>query len=169
MKKQKCFLFFLLLAFSLSLDAQNEKFKALFMYNFTKYIEWPSSTRNGDFVIGILGSSPLTAELKTIAGKQKVGSQSIVVKVFETVDEIQNCQILFIPAAKSTMIGSVLTKTSGLNTLIVSEKEGMASQGAGINYVSDGSKLKYEICKSNIQKHGLTVSSSLLSLGIEVN
>ena len=33
-------------------QAQNEKFKALFMYNFTKYVEWPTSLKSGNFVFG---------------------------------------------------------------------------------------------------------------------
>jgi len=33
----------------------------------------------------------------------------------------------------------------------------------------DGDRLKYEVNKSNIEKKGLTVSNSLLALGIVVN
>lgn len=149
--------------------SQNEKFKALFMYNFTKYIEWPSSQRSGDFIIGVLGSSILSDELKTIAGKQKVGSQNIVVKVFNTVENIENCHIIYIPPSKSSQLSSVLSKISGKNTLVITDKDGLANQGAGINYVLDGDKLKYEVSKNNIEKKGLIVSSSLLALGIVVN
>lgn len=169
MKKVKYLFIILFIALVCKLNAQNEKFKALFMYNFTKYIEWPSNERSGDFIIGVLGNSPLTSELKTIAGKQKVGVQPIVVKVFETVEEIQKCHILFIPASKSAMLPAILSKTTSLSTLLVGESTGFASLGGCINYVSDGSKLKYEVSKSNIEKHGLVVSSSLISLGIEVN
>jgi hypothetical protein len=139
------------------------------MYNFTKYIEWPASQRSGDFVIGVLGSTTLTEELKTIAGKQKVGSQNIVVKVFATVDEIESCHILYIPPSKSSQLSLVINKTSGKNTLIITDKEGLAVQGAGINYVLDGDKLKYEVSKNNIEKRGVSVSSSLLALGIVIN
>jgi hypothetical protein len=149
--------------------AQNEKFKALFMYNFTKYIEWPASVRQGDFVIGVLGNSSLTKELETIASKQKVGSQAIVVKVFNDVKDIDNCHILYISPGKSSVINSAVDKLNGKSTLIISDKNGLALQGAGINYVSDGDKIKYEINKKNIDKHGLTVNSALLALGVVVS
>ncbi len=169
MKNVICLFAFLGFMGCLNSKAQNEKFKALFMYNFTKYIEWPAVQRQGDFIIGVLGNSPLTKELEIIAERQKIGLQNIVVKTFASVDEIQSCHILYLPSSKSANISQVVAKLSGKNTLIISDKAGLALQGAGINYVMDGDKLKYEINKSNIENKGLAVSNTLLSLGIVVS
>ena len=149
--------------------AQNEKFKALFMYNFTKYIEWPAAARQGDFVIGVLGNSPMTKELEIIAGKQKVGSQNIVVKTFNTIEEVTNCQILYIPTAKSSSLPQVIDKVNGKSVLLVTDKDGLAKQGACINYVKDGDRIKYELNRNNVEKRGMVVNSSLVTLGIPVN
>jgi hypothetical protein len=148
---------------------QSEKFKALFIYNFTKYIEWPTAMRSGDFVIGIYGNSTLTTELQVIASKQKVGNQAIKIKTFSAISDITKCHILFISASKSSSLGNILATLGKANTLVVTDKEGLAHYGSGINFVMDGDKLNYEINKANIQKQGLTVSGTLLSLGIAVN
>jgi hypothetical protein len=168
MKKIFLLLFYLAITANSQTFAQAEKFKALFMYNFTKYIEWPVSSRQGDFVIGILGNSPITKELEVISGKQKVGSQSIVVKTFASVDAIEVCHIIYLPPSKSGQISSVSEKMAGKNTLIIADKEGLALQGAAINFIMDGDKIKYEVNKSNINHYGLAVNSSLLALGISV-
>jgi hypothetical protein len=149
--------------------AQSEKFKALFMYNFTKYIEWPATVRQGDFVIGILGSSPMAKELEIIAGKQKVGSQNIMVKTFNSINEIDNCQILYVPPTKSSSIAQIIEKLAGKSVLVVTDKEGLATQGACINYVQDGDRIKYELNRKNIEKRGMVVNSALVTLGIAVN
>jgi hypothetical protein len=149
--------------------AQSEKFKALFMYNFTKYIEWPATVRQGDFIIGILGNSPMTKELEIIAGKQKVGTQSILVKTFNSIDEIDNCHILYVPASKSSSLAQIIEKLSGKSVLVVTDKEGLATQGSCINYIKDGDRIKYELNKKNIEKRGMVVSSNLVTLGISVN
>lgn len=169
MKRILCLLFYLSLLGWQHVDAQNEKFKALFMYNFTKYIEWPAASRSGEFVIGVLGNSALTDELKTIASKQKVGSQNIVVKTFSSVDEIDNCHIIYIPPSKSTQLAAVIAKIGTKPILIISDKNGLAAQGSGINYIMDGDKLKYEVNRGSIEKKGMVVSSALLALGISVN
>jgi hypothetical protein len=169
MKKIHILSLFLCLCVWYSANAQDEKFKALFMYNFTKYIEWPAGQRQGNFVIGVIGNPLLAVELNTIAGKQKVGTQTIVVKTFNSVDEIDNCQIIYLGRTKCNLINSVLDKLTGKNTLIITDKEGMALHGAGINYVMDGDRLKYEVNRTNIEKKGLVVSNALLALGISVS
>ncbi len=152
-----------------TLNAQNEKFKALFLYNFTKYIEWPANLRQGDFVVGVFGNPSLALELQTIATKQKVGSQNIIIKAINSVDEIENCHVLYVGHGKCSAITTVLSKLNGKNTLLITDKEGMALQGAGINYIMDGDRLKYEVNRGNIEKKGLVVSSSLLALGVTVS
>ncbi|NCP46301.1 MAG: YfiR family protein, partial [Flavobacteriales bacterium] len=58
---KKIFISFLLLAFALGLFAQNDKNKedgarqALFIYNFSKYIEWSNFNSLKEFKIGVIG------------------------------------------------------------------------------------------------------------------
>lgn len=148
--------------------AQQEKFKALFMYNFTKNIDWPAQYYKGDFVIGILGNTPLSRELKTIAQTKKIGGQKLVVKNYSNVSQIENCHIIYIPTYKSKYLEQVILKIKGKSVLIITDNEGLALEGAGINYIMDGNKIKFEINSQNIENNGLKVSSSLIKLGIPV-
>src|SRR4028119_2478204 len=61
------------------------KYHSVFIYNFIKYIQWPSSAQSGDFVIGVLGSSGIIPELEKMASTKTVGSQKIVVRRFNSV------------------------------------------------------------------------------------
>lgn len=147
---------------------QDEKFKALFMYNFTKNIDWPSGMKSGNFVIGVLGESSIAKEMKIIGEKKKIGNQNLVVISYKNVNEIGDCHIVFVSAGKCKDFSSLLTKCSVKNILIISEKEGAIQMGAGINYVKDGNKIKFEINPKNIEKYGLKVSTSLIQLGMIV-
>jgi YfiR/HmsC-like len=167
-----CSLFiFLALAFSSYKQTAdpNAKIKVIFIYNFTKYIEWPSSYKNGDFVIGVLGHASLLPDLEILAKTKTIGSQKCVVKSFATVADIQKCHILFIPVEKSDELDAVLKKIKGLSTLVVTEKAGLARRGSVINFVNVENKQKFELNKTNASKNGLVVSSNLLSLGITVD
>ncbi|MBR5642849.1 MAG: YfiR family protein [Salinivirgaceae bacterium] len=72
-----------LIALSITAKAQDEKFKALFMYNFTKYIEWPQNKQSGDFVIGVIGNPAIVGELNAIAQRKTVGSQAIKISMLK--------------------------------------------------------------------------------------
>ena len=166
---KKLLLFLCALFFIAGASAQNEMFKALFMYNFTKDIDWPDSYKQGDFVIGVLGNSEIIAELNKIAQKKKVGGQQIKVKKFTAVNDIEKCNILYLPENKSSQLSAALEKLTDKPTLIITDKPGLAQEGAGINYVTVDGGQKFEINRNNIQARGLKINSFLLSLGIVVD
>ncbi len=168
MKRKVFFLLLFLLCPFVRSMAQNEMFKALFMYNFTKNVEWPADMRQGDFVIAVLGDSPVIAELQKVAASKKVGQQSIIVKKVDNAGAIDKCHILYLPAEKSSDFSAVLSKVDGKPILLVTDKDGLAQQGACINYVIVSGKLNFEINKSRFQKQGLQMSSSLTNLGIVI-
>ena len=168
--KQKYLLTGLLLLFFVSAGySQDAKFKALFMYNFTKYIEWPVEKQKGDFVIGIYGSSPINKELAIIAQKKKVGTQPIIVRQINTYSEMKGCNILFIPENRSMKIEEIVSNCSGKGTVLITEKEGMANSYSGLNYVTVSGRQSFEVNRENLEKQGVKVNSVLLSLGIVVH
>src|SRR5690606_31601379 len=60
-----------LLAGSLHAQTTNYKTYSVFLYSFTKYIEWPQDAREGDFVIAVVGNQKLLQEMQTaVAGRK---------------------------------------------------------------------------------------------------
>jgi hypothetical protein len=65
----------------------NAKCKAIYLYNFTKYIEWPEDYKTGNFVIGVYGNYPmLLTELNRMASTKTAGSQKFEIKSVNTVE-----------------------------------------------------------------------------------
>jgi hypothetical protein len=149
------------------LNAQDEKMKAIFVYNFTRYIGWPE--KQGNFVIYVLGKSPISTELQEIALKKKVGSAAIEIRNINAPEEISGGQIVYVIAAKTAVLPSLQARSQADHLLIITEKAGACKSGGGINFVNKDGKLIFEISRNNLAKSGLTVSASLYPLGIEVN
>jgi hypothetical protein len=136
--------------------------QASFIYNFTRYIEWPAANKSGDFVIGVFASSPMYNELQSFTTNKKVGSQNIVVKKIKSVDEVNGVHILFVPFEKTKELSSIEGKIGESKTIIITEKTGAIEQGATINFIlSEDNKLKYETKTSNATKIGLKCNSVL--------
>lgn len=161
----------LLLCFSKRTYSQEKNYKAysVYVYNFIKYIEWPEDTKKGDFVIAIIGNSPISAELKTLAATKKANGQTIVIKQFASVAEVDKCQILYISAGKSSVLKEAIEKTKNMSALLIAEREGLAKKGAGINFVTlEDETLKFEVNKKVIEAHNLKIPKVLFSLGLVV-
>ena len=168
------FIFSVLTAFTPNRLVQNvdtnAKIKAVFIYNFTKYIEWPSDYQSGEFTIGILGENEaLYNELNKMSKVKKVSNQSFSIKTFNSISEVSNPHILYIPRDSTEELSKAVTKLKGKSTLIVTEKPGMAKQGSAINFVIVGNRQKFELNKANVLKHNLKVASALENLAVLVN
>lgn len=148
----------------------NARIKAMFLYNFTKYIEWPAAYKEGNFVIGILGNnSTLLAELNKMASQKMAGNQKLEIRSLSSVEGASKCHIVYIQPDKGGELPDVLSKVKGKSALVITEKPGLAKQGAAINFVVQENKQKFELNKSNAEKYNLKVSSNLASLAIVVD
>ncbi|MBK7183932.1 MAG: YfiR family protein [Bacteroidetes bacterium] len=150
-------------------EEANAKIKAIYIYNFTKYIEWPQDYKTGNFIVGVLGSnSSLLGELNKMASAKTVGTQKFEIKNIASAAEATNCHIVYILNDKSTQLADVVGKVKGKSALIVTDKEGLASKGAAINFVIVENKQKIELNKSNIERYKLKVAEQLVSMAVPV-
>lgn len=142
--------------------------KALFLYNFGSYVEWPSSAFDGEaqpFVIGILGASPVESTLQEIAATRRIDGRQIVVKRFAEATALTQCQILFITDSVSRQSQqAAVAQLQGREVLIVGETHGFAMHGAVVNFYIESNKIRFEINVDAAKRHHLKISSKLLAL-----
>jgi hypothetical protein len=148
---------------------QTATFKALFLFNFTKNINWPASHAGGsELVVTVLGDDEITAELEKIAKVKKAGNKSIKVVKAKSINEVGNSHIVFLGSSKSSLMSSLSHAQQDKPVLLVADKGGLCKQGAAISFLTMNGKLRYEICKQQIEAHQLQVTQKVLSLGIDV-
>lgn len=160
----KRFLFLVIAIVSVStLNAQDAKYKALFMYHFTKQIEWPASDKEGDFVICVVNQQEILNQLRTVTGGKTAGSQSFSVVGVKTIDEVSKCHILYLPFAdcKAEKLEAVLAKLGNSSTLVVADRPGSLKNGACVNFLLVDGKVKFEINEPAMNDRKLKVGSQL--------
>jgi hypothetical protein len=136
------------------------KAQANFIYNFTKFFDWPQTEKTGDFVIGVLGSKNLFGDLQVVTAGKKNITQNIVVKYFKNDNEVSKCHVIFIDALKSNSITKIHDKT-GVHCLIISDSQSAIAKGAIIEFILDGQRLKYRFSQENALNHGLKFHSKV--------
>ncbi len=145
---------------------QNYKMHSVFIYSFTRYVQWPDPYNQGDFEILVLGDSPIFEELKAMAQAKKVGDRVIKVTKIKAASEIRKCNMFFLPAAKSAAISEVMEKVNTQSILVVSEEVGLGVKGSDINFIVKDGKLAFELNQASVNKQGLKVSNELTRLAI---
>lgn len=136
------------------------KAQANFIYNFTKFFDWPQTEKSGDFIIGVLGSKSLFTDLQNVTAGRKNVTQNIVIKYFKNDNEISKCHVIYVDALKSNSLINIHNKT-GVHCLIISNSNSAIAKGAAIEFILDNERLKYGFSQENALKHGLKFHSKV--------
>jgi hypothetical protein len=140
----------------------------MFIYNFTRLIEFPSQCKTGDYIIGVLGSDVSFNEIKNFSQGKTVGTQTITVKKFNSIDDVTNCHILFVSFSKTKELAIIISKIEKYNTLLITEKNGATSNGSIINFVILDDKLKFEVNPDNALKFQIKLSTKLTEMAYKL-
>ena|ERR1700722_2882780 len=143
--------------------------KAAFIFNFARFVEWPSSAM-GDakspMIIGVLGENPFHDVLeKTLRGKD-IDYHPLVVKEFRSASEATNCHLLFISTSEKARLPQILKGLKGSSVLTVGEMDHFTESGGMINFVIEGTKVRFQINNEAATSAGLKISSKLLALAV---
>lgn len=149
--------------------AQNpelNKYKALFTLNFIRYIDWPEEAKKGDFIIGVLKNSDLAEEIKNKTADKKFGYQKIIIKSFSDIDEVTDCQIIYVSSYFnfSKHASEIAKRLNNKSSLVITEDNGAIAEGSMINFVVRENKLKFEVSADNANNYGLGFSNTLVSM-----
>lgn len=141
--------------------------KAAFLYNFTKFIEWPPRSFSNDkspINLCIFGDDPFDGALDEIVQGKTSNNRSIVVRRLNKLEELKSCQLVFLDASEDRRLSEVLDSTKGRSELVVGEGSDFARRGGDVQFFLENSHVHFAINVDAIQRSGLTVSSRLLAL-----
>jgi len=149
---------------SISLEHQ---VKAVYLFNFAQFIEWPEKTfsdTNDPIILGILGKDPFGLFLEETVKGEVVNGHPIIVQRYANVNQIKACHILFIHSSVNTRMDNILNDLKGQNILTVSDATNFTKLGGMIRFVKDANKIKLQINLNTVKEADITISSKLLRL-----
>jgi hypothetical protein len=145
--------------------------KAAFLYNFAKFIEWPREAFHDPsepLLVCVLGADPFGQALDDVLGGKKIDGRAITVRRISEVRQSKGCRILFVSASERKSVLPVLAGMNEAGVLTVGESDNATSGGMIINFVFEGSRIRFAINTAAAERGKLRVSSRLLSLAVVV-
>jgi hypothetical protein len=139
--------------------------KAVFLYNFAQFVEWPPEafeTPESPLVIGILGLDPFGESLDEMVRGEKVNGRPLVVERYRRVGDIQRCHILFISGSEGPRTELIAGAMRGRGVLTVCDWEGLGRRGAMVWFVMERNRVRLRINLQAAKEAGLNISSKLL-------
>jgi hypothetical protein len=145
--------------------ASEYQLKAVFLFNFTQFVEWPPEAfaePGAPLVIGILGEDPFGAYLDETVRGEMVNGRPLIVQRYRRVDDIKSCHVLFVSRSEAEHLTQVLSSLKGRSILTVSDLDGFTRDGGVIRFATVANKIRLRISLDAAQSAKLTISSKLL-------
>lgn len=141
------------------------KIRAGYLYNFTKFITWPTDNAN-TFNLCILGGDPFADLIDPIEQQQALGRQIKLFRFdsFKSLGHDQICHILYV----SSFLNGIPTSQELNGTLLVGEGSDFIDQGGMISFVNIQGKIKLHINLKSITQSSLKISAKLLEVAVLV-
>jgi len=146
--------------------------KAAFLYNFAKFVEWPSSAFKGPkqpLAICVIGRDPFGQALEDALSGKSIGDHPVSLAHSKDLGELAACQIVFVSTTESPRLLEILARLRGHGVLLVGEAEGFATAGGTIQFVLEQNRVRFAINPDAADRAGLKISSKLLALALIVH
>ncbi|HTS20043.1 MAG TPA: YfiR family protein [Verrucomicrobiae bacterium] len=141
--------------------------KALFLFNFAKYVDWPSNAfgdGSAPIVIGLVGDDEFGDDVMRAVGGKSVNNRPVVFKRVTSEQEYRTCHILFVSASEKDHLAAILAAVKDTSVLTVGETDGFLTLNGMINLAKKDNKIRLEINLVPTQQANLKLSSKLLSV-----
>jgi hypothetical protein len=148
-----------------SAPSKENQIKALFLFNFTQFVEWPPTAfadANTPLVIGILGENPFGTYFDETVGNEKVNNRRLEVQRYRQVDEIRACHVLFISRSEENRLPQILTGLKDRSILVVGDVDDFVQRGGMIRLATAQNRIRLIINVEAAKAARLTLSSRLL-------
>ena len=143
--------------------------KAAYLYNFTKFVEWPPAALPGDrFRICVVGDRAFSEAVEGIVRGESAYGRPLARVEPQTVEDARTCQILYVSRLDPERGNRMLAAVRQLPVLTVSDAPRFLDQGGAIRFVLVDGRMRFDIAVAATDRAGLRVSSKLLRVAREL-
>lgn len=145
----------------------DQQTKALYIFNFTRFIEWPDETFDepeSPVIIGVIGDPNIYKHVETVVKGGKIGHHPIITQHFISPEQIKNCHFLYIGLSDPDMVKSILDNKLYGSAITISDEPNFLRWGGAIRFYNEQEKLRFEINKESSEKSNVKISSKLLNV-----
>lgn len=142
--------------------------KAAYLYNFGRFVDWPTQVEGEHFTVCVLGQDPFGPRLDSTLAGETIGGKSIIAKRISSSQESDDCRIVFLSPAENGRLKKIVAELDKKSILTVSDMPKFTQLGGMIQFVVEGKRVRFEVNLTATQRAGLTLSSELLKVATAV-
>lgn len=151
--------------------ATPDAIKAVYLYKFRNYVEWPAADgRQGisKVTIGVIGGDDVVDRLLEMSAGRQSANGVVAVKHLRIGDSLEGINMLFIDDVYWRRAGATVTEAAAKSILVVTESPDALTGGSVINFRMVDERVRFEVSLDSAARSGIKLSSQLISLAVSV-
>jgi hypothetical protein len=140
--------------------------KAAFLYNFTKFAEWPSSISGPTqpLTMCVIGDGGVAAALEQTIRENPADGHPLVVTVLKTDAAVSSCHVLYVAASEVKRATATLARLHEEPVLTVSDAKSFAVTDGIAELIVQRNQIRFALNPGSARRAKLHLSSRLLRL-----
>lgn len=143
-----------------ALQRREDQFKAAYVFNFVKFVEWPEAATSNPLMICFVGGEGVYQALMTGIENKRAGARRLAALQIADAPRAGTCSALYIDASMAATYPFAAEPA----VLTISDAKGFAEHGGMIELFTENHRLHFLINMYSAQQAGLRISSDLLKL-----
>ncbi len=136
--------------------------RAAFVFNLTKYVEWPHA--GNQLTVGFVGDGPMGEVLKQTLDGKTSDARRIDVLLAPSDSALERCDLLYVAYTSSRKNREVIERLRNRGVLTVGETDSFAKQRGMVGLVKKGNQIQIQINLEAARDAGIKISSRLMSV-----
>ncbi|MES0370720.1 MAG: YfiR family protein [Mariprofundaceae bacterium] len=146
--------------------ARENEIKAVYIYNFIRFTEWPDEVLSTDqpVKLSVFGNLPLLKALKKDSFREMIKSANIETHPCQMPGCLKENQALFIDSSQSRQLTNIIKSLNHRPVLTISDIPGFADRGGMIEMKNEHGRVVFIVNLRAAFKAKLYISAQLLQL-----
>lgn len=150
-------------------QAPEHEVRAAFVFNFTRFIDWPAASFGPDaFRICVVGDDRFAGSLRAMVAGDTLRGLPIVVEDPQVPGDVPGCQILYIGRHQAARGQRALAAATPLPILTIGDSPGFLASGGAVRFLIENDRVRFDVNLPAVERAGLTMRSTVLRVARHV-
>jgi hypothetical protein len=142
--------------------------KAVFLYRFAGYVQWPMTDGQGSFVVAVMGADDVATRLQGLLPDHPIHGLPAEVHRIQDLESLGAAQMLYVGPDYDGNLAALTARLRGRPVLVVTDRDGALDAGSMVNFLMQSGHVRFEVSTVAARGAGLMISSDLLAVAQRV-
>lgn len=143
---------------------REHQLKAAYLFNFAKFVKWPTDKNDDSLNFCMVGYTPIGPALERFMAGKRIQGKTPKIRHAANINQTNDCHVLFISQTEQSATARLAETIRNSSVLTVGETADFAEHGGIIEFTVVANKLRFAVNLEAARRARLVLSSKLLKL-----